>query len=186
MLIHFCCFPYKKAYSPDVDSVTHSFGPDLSNKDITSTLRSVDDFLMQVLNEINRRNASSIVNVILVSDHGMTFTSNNRLVYLDDLLGQSIYSQIQFWDGWPNVGLRFENKTVQEQAWNRLVEVTLNEGADKFTIAKRDELIKLWNWEMTETVAERVAEIWILPEVGWSITTREEMNNLNHDYRPRG
>lgn len=116
----------------------------------------------------------------------MTFTSNDRLVYLEDVLGQSIYSQMQFWDGWPNVGVRFENKTGQEQAWDRLVEVAQSEGNGKFTVAKRDELIDLWNWEMTETVRERVAELWILPEAGWSITTREEMKSFDYNYRPKG
>jgi hypothetical protein len=137
------------------------------------------------LKEIEARNASSFVNLIVVSDHGMTYTSNERLIYLEDLLGESLYSQMQSWDGWPNVGLRFANATTQDHALKRLKEAA-EDGKGRYTIADRDELVDLWKWEMTPAVKERVSELWILPEVGWSVTTRSEMERPQQDYRPKG
>lgn len=137
------------------------------------------------MKEIEARNASTFVNIIVVSDHGMTYTSNERLIYLEDLLGESLYPQMQSWDGWPNVGLRFANATIQDQALKRLKEAE-EDGKGRYTIADRDELVDLWKWEMTPAVKERVAELWILPEVGWSVTTRSEMERSQQDYRPKG
>lgn len=173
------------AYAPDVDSKTHALGPNVSNIDILSTLRAVDGFILGILKAVEARNASSMINIIVVSDHGMSATSNDRLVYLEDLLGETLYSQMQSWDGWPNVGLRFGNTSLQEQALSRLRRKAI-EGKGRYKVADREELIESWKWEMTPIVEERVAELWILPEVGWSVTTRGEMERSQQDYRPKG
>jgi hypothetical protein len=173
------------AYAPDVDSKTHSLGPNVTNVDIITTLRQVDGFILGILKEIEVRNASSIVNVVLVSDHGMTTTSNDRLIYLEDLLGDSLYSQMQFWDGWPNVGLQFANASLLEQASDRLKKAWQT-GKGRYTIADQAELVETWQWEVTPLVKERVAELWILPDVGWSVTTRGEMERSQQDYHPKG
>lgn len=177
--------PLFSAYAPDVDSKTHSLGPNISSIDVIETLRQVDDFITGILNAIETRNASKIVNIVVVSDHGMTTTSNERLIYLEDLLGDSLYSQMQSWDGWPNVGLRFANAALLGQASERL-RIASKYGKGRYTIADREELLDTWKWETTAVVKERVAELWILPEVGWSVTTRSEMERSQQDYRPKG
>ena len=56
---------------------------------------------------IDERNLTDIVNIIVVSDHGMATTSNQRLVQLEDLMDTSL---IEHTDGWPLYGLRpFDN-----------------------------------------------------------------------------
>jgi len=163
--------------------MTHDNGPDIKNKDVQATLQAVDNFILNTLKSLEDRNASSIVNVVVVSDHGMTSTSNNQLLYLDDLLGPDLYSQLQHWDGWPNVGLSFANNTLLEAASKRLKGASYDV---PYSIASRAELVKLWNWEMTDTVQERVADLWILPDVGWSVTTKEEMISFSQNYIPKG
>lgn len=175
----------RAAYAPDVDSVTHSLGPNEIITKVAKTLQSIDSFLLGVLQGIETRNASSFIDLVIVSDHGMTSTSNDRLVYLEDLLGESLYSRMKHWDGWPNVGLRYNDTADIREASTRLKEVAKsNEG--KFEVATRDELTARWGWDKTELVEERMADLWILPEVGWSITTKEEMTSLHQDYRPKG
>jgi len=45
------------------------------------------------------RNLTEIVDVIFVSDHGMTDTSHPELVYVDDLLGEDGWKAIEHEDG---------------------------------------------------------------------------------------
>jgi predicted AlkP superfamily pyrophosphatase or phosphodiesterase len=174
--------PPFSAYAPDVDTVTHDLGPDTANEQVQAALKGVDQFVLKILQGLAQRNALSFVDVIVVSDHGMTSTSNDKLLYLEDLLGDSLFSQLQHWDGWPNVGLQFANTSLLQAASGRL-----KEAKDvPYKIANREELVELWKWEMTETVTERASDLWILPDVGWSVTTKEEMSAKGQLYTPKG
>jgi predicted AlkP superfamily pyrophosphatase or phosphodiesterase len=62
-------------------------------------LRNVDSFAASIHNSIKARNLTDIVDVIFVSDHGMTNTSNTRIVYLDDVMGEGHVSQIVHEEG---------------------------------------------------------------------------------------
>lgn len=182
-------FDLSVAYAPDVDTATHNLGPDPKLKPVASALQRVDHYIRTILEGIAKRNASSIVNVIIVSDHGMTFTSNSRLLYLDDILGPKLFSQIITQDGWPNAGMRFRSQQARQAAEHKLREESRRwkaRGQSAFDVADRQELLQRWNWTMTDTVKNRVADLWMLPSVGWSITTQEEMTALDYDYIPRG
>ncbi|UZJ56826.1 hypothetical protein CBS101457_006146 [Exobasidium rhododendri] len=169
-------------YVPNVDTVTHDLGPDTTNGKVQATLQEVDRFILELLQNLEARNATSIVNVVIVSDHGMTSTSNDQLLYLEDLLGDTLHSQLQFWDGWPNVGLRFSNESLLVEA-----STILKKAKDvPYEVVNRKELIETWKWEMTEAVAERMANLWILPDAGWSVTTKEEMLFKEQNYTPKG
>lgn len=62
-------------------------------------LVDVDNFAKSIHTSLRERNLSNIVDVIFVSDHGMTNTSNSRLVYLDDVMGEEYVAQIEHEEG---------------------------------------------------------------------------------------
>lgn len=113
-------------YLPEVDQAGHKTGPD--SRTIEKTLAAVDEFVREVFEEVERRNASEVVDVVVVSDHGMagafalsgfpslgglflanwkidlmlelrTATSNKRLIFLDDILGPSGFASISHNEG---------------------------------------------------------------------------------------
>lgn len=45
------------------------------------------------------RNLTDIVDVVFVSDHGMTDTSHPELVYIDDILGEDGWQAVKHEDG---------------------------------------------------------------------------------------
>lgn len=59
----------------------------------------MDAFAKDLHSAIVERNLSHVVDVIVVSDHGMTSTSNERLVYLDDVLGEDGFKAIEHKEG---------------------------------------------------------------------------------------
>ncbi|KAJ3299779.1 hypothetical protein HK104_007057 [Borealophlyctis nickersoniae] len=71
-------------YIPDVDSAGHEYG--VYSKQVNDSLVRVDTALNYLLTSLQSRNLQSRVNVIVVSDHGMADTSNDRLVFLDDYI----------------------------------------------------------------------------------------------------
>lgn len=58
------------AYAPEVDQEGHRSGPH-SHK-VEQTLGSMDNFAREVYELLEERNLTEIVDVIFVSDHGMT------------------------------------------------------------------------------------------------------------------
>ena len=59
----------------------------------------MDSFARDLHDALVARNLTEIVDVIFVSDHGMTDTSHPELVYIDDLLGEDGWKSVKHEDG---------------------------------------------------------------------------------------
>jgi predicted AlkP superfamily pyrophosphatase or phosphodiesterase len=89
------------AYVPDVDGDGHRYGP--NSTEIRSTIANADAMVGGILAGLQQRNLTNIVNVIVVSDHGMATTDVTRLIQLEDLIDPE---ELEHTDGWPLYGLR--------------------------------------------------------------------------------
>ena len=158
---------WRIAYEPSVDSAGHENGPMSPQVNVRlsamfihaphvlmsppscsqEALAKVDVFARDLYHSLLSRNLSQIVDVIFVSDHGMSDTSEVELVYLDgdDILGTFIpfprkscstmdgrpvdifisigetWNNVTHHDGWPLYGLRFSEETDQRVALEKLV-----------------------------------------------------------------
>ena len=173
-------------YVPDIDQAAHKYGPQ-SDQALAAVVK-VDGFIGDLQNQLRERSLGDVVDVVVVSDHGMTTTSNEKLIYLDDLLGRELYAKLQHRDGWPSAGLRFRGSTEEqaelgEKALHRLTSVQKKQG---WKVYPRHSLPSLYHLN-SPTVQDRLAPLWIIPELGWSITTHQEMSTFAHGvYAPRG
>ncbi|KAK0555617.1 hypothetical protein OC845_000188 [Tilletia horrida] len=96
-------------YFPDVDKAAHKHGPD--SNEVDAALASVDVALGRLRAGIHKLNATGLVDLVVVSDHGMAATSapgTDRVVYLDKVLGKDLWNQIESIDGYPSRGIRFK------------------------------------------------------------------------------
>ena len=59
------------------------------------SLANVDTFAKDLHQAIALRNLTHIVDVIFVSDHGMTDTSSVQSIFLDDILGDDGFKSIE-------------------------------------------------------------------------------------------
>ncbi|CBQ72899.1 related to nucleotide diphosphatase [Sporisorium reilianum SRZ2] len=174
------------AYVPDIDQAAHKFGPDSAQA--LAAVRQVDAFIGRLHTElVDKRALHNVVDVIIVSDHGMTTTSNAKLVYLEDLLGSTLHAHLEHRDGWPSAGLRFrgtpaEQRQLEQHAFDRLSTLTQK----GWTVYTRDTLPERY-YLASAAVEDRLAPLWIVPDVGWSITTHAEMAGFSDGvYAPRG
>ena len=106
------------AYLPEIDQQGHAYGP--NSDEVNRTLKEMDKFSKSIHDILSSRNLLDIVNIVYVSDHGMTETSNERIVYLDEVLGKDGFEAIEHKDGWPNAGLRFKAGTNETLMAERL------------------------------------------------------------------
>ncbi|OIW30512.1 Phosphodiest-domain-containing protein [Coniochaeta ligniaria NRRL 30616] len=169
------------AYVPNVDSDGHKFGP--NSTEIRDTIKRADDMIDAIFSGLEERNLTHIVNVIVVSDHGMATTDVSRLIQLEDLVD---LSKIAHTDGWPLIGLRPKNPEdlgdiYGELAWKA-------KDSDSFDVYLRDvDMPERYHFSRNE----RIAPLWIVPKTGWAIVKKDEINveeakAKSEVYHPRG
>ena len=169
------------AYVPNVDAEGHLHGP--NSTEITSTISQVDTMLADLLSGLHTRNLTELVNIVIVSDHGMATTSTDRLVQLDDLIDLSLVSHI---DGWPLRGLRLKNEADLESMYKSLLEAS-HKSKDAFEVYTHDTMPERYHF----TANPRIAPLWVVPKAGWAIVEREEFDvasakERGEFYHPRG
>lgn len=174
------------AYVPNVDTDGHAFGPNSTY--IRSTIAEVDGMLGTLFQGIEKRNLTDIVNVVVVSDHGMATTANERLMQLEDLVDTSL---IEHTDGWPLYGLRpfDQSKEQLNKIYQGLLSKSrLPEYEGKFDVYLRDQnMPERYHFSKND----RIAPLWIVPKVGHAIVTKEEFDiqvapARGDVYSPRG
>lgn len=172
-------------YVPTIDLFGHKYG--IAGKELEEALTYVDDFVDLLQHELKNRNLQDIANVIIVSDHGMAPTDNERLLYLDDILD---LNKIEHIDGWPLFGLRpYEKYSVDEIMKELKVNLETEKHKDHFTIYKVEDLPLEWNFGGSldeHKFNYRLAPLWIVPQVGYSVTTHKQMKDNGYEYKPKG
>lgn len=154
------------AYVPVVDTAGHKYGP--NSTEIQDTIRSVDGMLRSLFAGLDARNLTDIVNVVVVSDHGMATTSTDRLIQLEDLVDTSLIEHI---DGWPLYGLRPKNTDHLEGLYLQLHEQA--ESNPNYDVYLRDKNMP-GRYHFSDN--DRIAPLWIVPKAGWAIVTKDEFD----------
>lgn len=174
------------AYVPNVDADGHKYGPNSTY--IRSTIREVDGMLGNLFGGISERNLTNIVNIIVVSDHGMATTSTKRMIQLEDIVD---VKEIAHVDGWPLYGLRptDDSEANIKKIHDGLVAMSgLPKYRGAFDVYLRDkDMPKRYHFSNNA----RIAPIWVVPRTGWAIVPMEEFNvakalKSGEVYSPRG
>lgn len=154
------------AYVPVIDADGHRYGP--NSTEIWNTISSVDTMLQNIFTGLRDRNLTELVNVVVVSDHGMATTSTDRLIQLDDLIDLDL---IEHTDGWPLYGLRPKNPVDVRGLYDRLlVEAEKN---PNFDVYLRDvDMPARYHFSNND----RIAPLWIVPKTGWAIVKKEDFD----------
>ncbi|KAJ5591980.1 pyrophosphatase/phosphodiesterase [Penicillium hispanicum] len=169
------------AYVPDVDKDGHNYGP--NSTEIRSTISRADELVGGIVAGLASRNLTDVVNIVVVSDHGMATTSNERLVQLDDLIDLSLVEHL---DGWPSRGIR--PKRPEDLAVLRgQLEKVAPDYAHAVEIYTRETMPARYHFSHND----RIAPLWVIPKAGWAIVERPEFDakealKTGEVYHPRG
>lgn len=166
-------------YVPTIDLVGHKYG--ISGEELEKSLQEVDNFVETLSSALRARNLGNIVNLMVLSDHGMAPTSNDRLLYLDDIVD---LDKIEHVDGWPLFGLRPKDDYGVHDAYEDIKAAL--KGNENFTLYKVDEFPPEWNFGAGHQFSYRLAPLWIVPEIGYAVTTHKSMEENNNQYLPKG
>lgn len=131
-------------------------------------------------------------------------TSDDRLIFLDDILGEDGYKAITHNEGepdaasshslprggadpppisgWPSAGLRFADGTDETEMLDRL-QTAASKPDSGFSCYTSETMPERWHF----TGHERIAPIYCVPEVGWAITNRQEFEvTMGGQYKIEG
>ena len=151
------------AYVPNVDADGHLYGP--NSTEVRKTIQSVDEMIGDLSRGLEARNLTNIVNVVVVSDHGMATTSTSRLIQLDDIIDMSL---VEHTDGWPLYGLRPNLDTDIDVLYGHLKAEAETSG--NFEVYLRDkDMPQRYHFSKNA----RIAPLWMIPKTGWAIVTRD-------------
>jgi alkaline phosphatase D len=100
-------------YFSDVDDTTHRYGPDAPQT--AKAVSMVDRALRQLLDSIRALPYGDSVNVVLVSDHGMSEISAQRAIPVGDILARAGVdtTHMQASDNGPTMSLWFGSDSVR-------------------------------------------------------------------------
>lgn len=169
------------AYVPVIDVDGHRYGP--NSTELNNTLQEVDAMFNDLLQGLQQRNLADIINIVVVSDHGMASTSTERLIQLDDLLDVNLIEHI---DGWPNYGLRLKDPSTVEDVYHDLSEKAASNPSFEVYLRDRNMPEKYHFSQNT-----RIAPLWLIPKTGWAIVLRKDFDVAaakasGGEYHPRG
>jgi predicted AlkP superfamily pyrophosphatase or phosphodiesterase len=157
-------------YFSDVDTAGHDFSPD-SNETRSAVLK-VDGHVGKLVEGLKARKMSDRVNLIIVSDHGMADQDPKNAIILDEL---------------------FDAALAEKVIWTaELVSIFPKAG-------KTDEIYKVLSSRLTSharvyhkedlparlhySTSPRIAPLLVLPDEGWTLTTRERFEKRKAENR---
>ncbi|KAL8766618.1 MAG: hypothetical protein Q9194_006219 [Teloschistes cf. exilis] len=153
------------AYVPNVDADGHKYGP--NSTEIKATIQNVDTMVHDLFHGLEQRNLTWIVNVVVVSDHGMATTSTDRLIQLDDLIDLNLVERI---DGWPLYGLRPKNPADLQGLYAKLLDEA--EHNDHFDVYVKETMPERYHFSNND----RIAPLWVIPKTGWAIVHKDDFD----------
>ncbi|KAI5478563.1 type I phosphodiesterase/nucleotide pyrophosphatase/phosphate transferase family protein [Pseudohyphozyma bogoriensis] len=162
-------------YAPEIDQIGHRHGT--HSHDIERTLNEMDHFVSGVWDILEARNLTGIVDVIVISDHGMTDTHNERIVFLDDILGEEGFKGIA-----RSEGLRFHDHINTTEMQEKLI-AAANGSKGGFHVYTPETMPEKWHF----AGHERIAPLYVVPHVGWAVSNHEEFDvKMKGTFKPKG
>lgn len=157
-------------YFSDTDTWGHTYGPE--SDEMATAIKELDDRLGQLLDGLRARSLEELVNIIVVSDHGMTQMSRDRVIFLDDYINRDDVTIAHLTPTamiWPDEGM-------EDTVYNGLA------GAHpRMPAYKKAEIPERYHYRSHR----RIPPIVCVAEEGWSSTWHETFDT-NPDYYTGG
>lgn len=146
-------------YFSDADTWGHRVGPDDSRMD--SVIHALDATIGSMLDSLRVRNTLDDINIIVTSDHGMTATSPDRIIFLDDHINLEDVLVVD----WSPVAMIRPNEGMEESIYAQL------EGAHpNMTVYRKEEIPERFHYRDHR----RITPIICLADEGWTISSRDD------------
>ncbi|KAG0279352.1 hypothetical protein BGZ96_001981 [Linnemannia gamsii] len=152
------------AYISEIDHAGHSNGPD--SKRCQRALGEVDAALGVLLEGLRARNLDKVINLMLVSDHGMSYVTPDKCIYYDDYIDTS---DLLFEESMqPHLTIRTKSTKRTLEIYQQLKRAQLKDNLP-FRVYKREEIPARYHY----TDNDRIAPVVVMADPGYVMTRRD-------------
>lgn len=155
-------------YFDEPDGISHKYGPLASEtKDMTHHL---DSIVIKMYHQLRELEHGEKINVIIVSDHGMTEVSKERFIDMDDYIKPSWYKYA--------IGTNPTNIYTDEHLADSIINALAD--VEHINVWKHGQVPK----ELNYGTSDRCGDIIVAPDLGWQFSSVP--NNIigAHGYSP--
>ena len=145
-------------YFHEPDSKGHKAGP--NSEKTLEVVREMDEIIGDLREKISKTAVADSVNLLIVSDHGMTELDSEKLIFIDEAIGETQVRDL----GWGPYSLLdvLDNEQIPE------IKKTL-ETLDNCQVFLRNEIPEKFHCRNQK----RMLDILVLADLGWTITTHD-------------
>ena len=164
------------SYFSDVDNAGHAYGPEAEETKIA--ISSIDSEIGVLINGLKDRGIFDEVNIMIVSDHGMTETYTDQVIFLDDYIDMS---RVELVDKGPFAVMRVVMGLVDGDAKPEVDNLfpLLENAHPNMKVYKKNEFPE--NFHMTDN--RRIQDLTAVADDHWRILTHD---TFNPNYFPKG
>jgi ectonucleotide pyrophosphatase/phosphodiesterase family protein 5 len=153
-------------YFQDTDDAGHDFGP--NSVEVNKAIQKLDTISAMLFNKLNDLKMKDSVDVIFVSDHGMTEISKQRMINIEKIVGD--YKAKYFDDG-PFMTVRPQGSDV-----NSIYQI-LKSNENHYKVYLREKLPSFYHYSENTFISPIV----IIADLGWSLLTNKTQVGLSND-----
>lgn len=160
-------------YFSDVDNAGHDFSPD--SVETRNAVLKVDKDLARLFDGLKARGIFNQVNLIIVSDHGMATQDPKNTIILDELFDANLAERII----WTSEIVSIFPKDGKEDAIYKALRAKIPPQANVY---RKAEVPARYHYSNSP----RIAPLLVLPDEGWTLTTRSEFDEMKAKGRQDG
>ena len=159
-VMHWLSLPEEKRpqfvmlYFHEPDAVGHSYGPD--SQKVKDKVKVMDTYLGTIMEKLAALPVADLVNVIVVSDHGMANISDDRKIILTDYLDQN--DVVRAVGGNPNYAIQAKDGMI-DKVYNDIKDI------EHLSVWKKGELPERFHFGE----GPRTLDIFVTAENTWSV-----------------
>lgn len=152
-------------YFDAADTYGHRFGT--NSLELNESIVRLDSLLGKLFEGLKQINLFDSTNIIIVSDHGMSDVSGDRIINVEEILEG--YTQT-LWDYGP-VMYVFPDKDESDKIYNKLKSEECN-----FKVYRRHEVPEYYHFSNSAMIPEII----LIADPGWSLMTNKDINRYGN------
>lgn len=145
-------------YFSFVDGIGHRFGPD--SPEVVEAIERADNLVGYLIEKMEAAGLDKNTNILMVSDHGMSSVSRDRIVVLDEMINPDYLDFIEYS---PSIMANVEQGKLEE------VYTALKANEEHFRVYKKKDIPERYHLKNHP----RVPELLLVADPGYTINTKD-------------
>jgi len=155
-------------YFDAADTYGHRYGP--NSNELNETIKKLDKIVSEISGKLKSIEMQDSVNLIIVSDHGMTETSPDKTINIEEFINEYVYELDG--DG-PVVMIQPETKFKDS------VYSILKRNENHYKVYKKNEMPGYYHFSEHPFIYDII----VIADVGWSLIKNSMLEKINNYFR---